>query len=228
MIENALGRDHTDLQRAKRMGVAPSASLKRHFLALARQTRHWFDSQSQPHSQPGRVRTVGITSLSPKVGNSTIAYNLAVGICSLSRSRALLVESNFGKSFLSRRLGHSRRSGLSEVLVGMAEMEESVSETPISGLDLLGAGQVTDQVALELPFDLLPETINRCFLDYRYAVFDLPIANHLTACYSMVPHLDGVVLAVGASQIDHRRIGRFRQLMQGLGVPIIGLVINKQ
>lgn len=224
MIENALGRDQSDLQRAKRMGVAPSATLRRHFLALARQTRHWFDNN--PKSGP--VRTVGITSVAPRVGTSTIAYNLAVGVTSLSRSRTLLVESNFGKSFLSRRLGQARRPGLSEVLVEMAEMEDSVCETPIGGLDLLGAGQVTDQVALELPFDQLPQTIDRCFVDYRYAVFDLPPANHLTACYSIVPHLDGVILAVEASQIDHRCIGRFRQLVQGLGVPIIGLVINKQ
>ncbi len=227
MIENARSREQTDLQRAKRMGVAPSSSLRRHFLALARQTRHWFDGSGNGNvTRP--VRTVGVTSMQAKAGTSTIAYNLAVAIGSLSRSRTLLVESNFGKPFLTRRLGQSRKPGLSDVLVEMAEMEASVTETPIVGLDLLGPGQVTDQVAMELPFDLLPATINRSFLDYRYAIFDLPLANHLTACYSIVPHLDGVILAAEANQIDHRRIGRFRQLMQGLGVPIIGLVINKQ
>ena len=224
MIENLSGTDQKDRQRAKRMGIAPSARLRRHFLALARQSRHWFDNRPST----GQTRSIGVTSLGEGVGTSTIAYNLSVSLTSLARCRTLLVETNFGKHFITRRMGNARNPGFSEVLTGMAEMEDSVVETPIAGLNVLGCGQVTEQFALELPFDELPETINRCFLDYQYTVFDLPSANHLTACYSIVPNLDGVILAVDASQIDHRQIKRFRRMMDSLDVEIIGLVINKQ
>lgn len=224
MIENVLDQDQKNRQRAKRMGVAPSVSLRRHFLALARQVRQWHKSSVRA----GVPCTIGVTSLSPGAGNSTIAYNLSVAMTTLSRSRVLLVESNFGHHFISRRLGQSRKPGICELLSGMAEMEEAVNETPIKNLELLGCGQVPEQAALELPFDEMPAVISHNFSEYGYTIFDLPPANHLTACFSVAPHLDGIILSVEANNIDQKQIARFRQAMNNLGVEIIGMVINKQ
>lgn len=118
--------------------------------------------------------------------------------------------------------------GLSELLTGIVTMDEVITETPIENLDAIGCGQVNEQVALELPFDELPSVVNSSFIDYGYSIFDLPIANNLTACYSLAPSLDGIILNVEAHQIDHKLITRFRTTMQALNVPIIGMVINKQ
>lgn len=224
MIENVLDRDQKSRQRAKRMGVAPSVSLKKHFLALARQVRQWHKSSLLAE----RPCSVGVTSLSPGAGNSTIAYNLSVAMTNLSRSRVLLVESNFGHHFISRRLGQSRKPGVSELLSGMAEMEEAINETPIKNLDLLGCGQVPEQAALELPFDEMPALIGHSFSEYGYTLFDLAPANHLTSCFSIAPHLDGIILSVEANNIDQQQIARFRQAMDNFGVEILGMVINKQ
>jgi len=223
--ENTINSDVRDRQRAKRMGVAPSTSLRRHFLSLARQTKQWAKSN---HGNTGRPCAIGVTSMSRGAGNSTVAYNLAVAMTSVARSKILLVESNFGRHFITRRLGNSRQKGLSELLTGMTEMQEIVSETPIRNLDIIGCGQVDEQIALELPFDELPSVMNRSFIDYGYSIFDLPMASQLTACHSIVPSLDGIILTVEANHIDHKLISRFRNSMQSLGVPIVGMVINKQ
>lgn len=224
MIENTINQEQRDRQRAKRMGVAPSTSLRRHFLALARQSMNWAKSNGKPE----RTCSIGITSMSRGAGNSTVAYNLAAAMTSVARSRILFVESDFGRHFITRRLGNARQKGLSELLVGVTEMQEATFESPISNLDVLGCGQVAEQVALELPFDELPEVIHRDFIDYGYAIYDLPIASHLTAFYSLAPSLDGVILNIDANQIDQKLISRFRHSMNSIGVPVIGMVINKQ
>ena len=157
-----------------------------------------------------------------------MAYNLAVAMTSIARSKVLLVESDFGRHFITRRLGNGRKMGLSELLAGMAEMEDVLTETPIRNLEAMGCGQINEQVALELPFDELPSVIDRNFIDFGYTFFDLPVANNLTACYSMVPALDGVILNVEANQIDQKLVSRFRSAMQAINVPIVGMVINKQ
>ena len=175
-----------------------------------------------------RPCNIGVTSVGAGSGNSTVAYNLAVAMTSVARSKVLLVESDFGKHFITRRLGNARKLGLSELLSGMADLEETICETPIRNLDALGCGQVNEQIALELPFDELPSVITSSFTEYGYAIFDLPVASNLTACYSLVPSLDGVILNVEANQIDQKLISRFRNSMKGLNVPIIGMVINKQ
>ncbi len=224
MIENIANRDQKDRQRAKRMGVAPSASLRRHFMSLARQVRRWSAFKTEI---VGRPITIGVTSLNSGAGKSTVSYNLSAAICSIGRTATLLVESDFGSHYITRRLGQARSAGLSEMLIGVAEVDDVVHETPITDLHVLGSGRKTDQEALELPFDLLPELTSTQFTDYGYLIFDLPMATPLTACDAITPFLDGVILTVEANQIDHRLINRFRKNAESFGVEIIGLVINK-
>ena len=224
MIENITNRDQKDQQRAKRMGVAPSASLRRHFMSLARQVRRWSATKTEIVDRPV---TVGVTSLNSGAGKSTVSYNLSAAICSMGRTPTLLIESDFGSHYITRRLGQARSSGLSEMLLGTADADEVVHETPLTDLHVLGSGRKSDQESLELPFDLLPDLTSTQFADYGYLIFDLPMASPLTACDAITPFLDGVILTVEANQIDHRLINRFRKNAESFGVEIIGLVINK-
>ncbi len=217
MIERVTSRDH---QQARRAGVVPSSSLRPHFVSLARQVRRWAGSR------PGPVN-VGVTSLVAKAGRSTVSFNLASSLTSIIRDEVLLVEADFGKHFVTRRLGKSRSAGLSELITGFEDAEELIHETPLPNLSVLGSGRVAGQDALELPFDMLGNVVSDSFNGFGYVVFDLPVANHLTACYSIAGQLDGVILCVESNQIDQRQISRFRKQMEGLGVEIIGIVINK-
>ena len=223
MIENTMNRDQQDRQRAKRMGIAPSASLRRHFVALARQVTRW----GADKARAGRPLAIGVTSLNAGAGKSTVSYNLSAALCSIARTRTLLVESDFGQHYITRRLGQARSAGLSELLINVAEMEEVVHETPITDLQVMGCGRKSDEEALELPFDFLPELLTEKMLEYGYAIFDLPVSNHLTACHAISPYLDGLILTIEANQIDHRLINRFRKNAESFGVEIVGLVINK-
>ena len=137
------------------------------------------------------------------------------------------MESDFGQHYITRRLGQARSAGLSELLINVAEMEEVVHETPITDLQVMGCGRKSDEEALELPFDFLPEILTEKMPEYGYAIFDLPVSNHLTACHAVSPYLDGLILTIEANQIDHRQINRFRKNAANFGVEIIGMVINK-
>lgn len=225
MIENNIQPDQREFQRARRRGVAPSSSLRRHFFALGRQVKHWADSRREHAS--GRGVAIGVTSLTKGAGKSTVSFNLACALTSLSRTQGLLVEADFGKHYVSRRLGYARAPGLSEMLLGVAEFEESVLPTTLSDLSVMGCGRKSDQEALELPFDTLPVLMNEQLNEFGFLVFDLPLADHLTACHSILPHLDGVILTVESNQIDQRQINRFRRQAESRGIEIIGVVLNK-
>ena len=224
MIEDITNRDQKDRQRARRMGIAPSSSLRRHFMSLARQVHRWSTAKTEI---VGRPVAIGVTSLNSGAGKSTVSYNLSAAICSIGRTTTLLVESDFGSNHITRRLGQARSVGLSEMLIGLAEVDEVIHETPLTDLHVMGAGRKSDQEALELPFDLLPDLISKPLADYGYLIFDLPMANTLTACDAITPYLDGVILTVEANQIDHRLTNRFRKNAESFEVDIIGLVINK-
>ena len=206
------------------MGVAPSVSLRGHFVSLARQIRNWETTKT---NVVGRALTIGVTSLSTGAGKSTVSYNLSAALSTIGRVRTLLVEADFGKHYITRRLGQARSAGLSEMLIGVSDIDEVIHETPLRNLQVMGCGRKSDQEALELPFDNLPELFEDNLTEFGYVVLDLPVANQLTACHAISPFLDGVILAVEANQIDHRLINRFKKNAETFGVNIIGLIINK-
>lgn len=206
---------------ARRGGVSPSSSLRPHFVSLARQVLRWSEKLTD------KPVNVGVTSLHSRAGRSTVSYNLAAALASVNREKILLVESDFGKHYLTRRLGRARAAGLAELILGVDEPEDIINETPLKGLSVIGCGRKSGQEALELPFDLVPNVIAEKFSEFAFTVFDLPVASHLTACYSLASQLDGVILTVEANQIDQRQINRFRKQMDTYGVEIIGVVINK-
>ena len=224
MIENNI-EQRRQTQRARRRGVVASASLRRHFLALGRQVKQW--SESRPISPKDRGFAIGVTALTKAAGKSTVSFNLACALASLVRKRGLLIESDFGKHYVTRRLGHARAPGLSELLLGVAEPHETLFSTSMAELLVMGCGRKSEQEAVELPFDELGSLMNGALKDFGFLVFDLPIADHLTACHAIVPHLDGIILTVDSGHIDQGQISRFRKQIESQGIEIVGVVLNK-
>ena len=220
MIENNLNR-----RRTHRRSVVPSSSLRGHFFALARQIRQWSDAHGKDVS--GRGTNIGVTSLDSGAGTSTVSFNLTCALASLCRAKTLLIESDFGSHYITRRLGHAKSPGLSEMLLGVASADETVFATPIADVSIMGCGTKSDQEALELPFDTLDPILQESLADFQYTVFDLPLASNLTACHSIAPYLDGVILTVDSNLIDQRRISRFKKQLETYGVEVIGIVLNK-
>ncbi len=214
------GNGNPDWQRARRLGISPSVHLRRHFVALARRVKHF----AAPFARPAKI---GVTSLDRRVGKSTIAFNLASALASIESDRVLLAEADFGKHFLSRRLGSGGSPGLSEIIAAAADPSECILSTPIDRLSVLGSGHISEQDSVEMPFDSLGTILDERFNNFGYLVFDLPVANELTSCFSILPHLDGVMLAVEANKIDRKQIARAKTRITNCGVELIGLVINR-
>ena len=224
MIEKLSDNESRSARLARRKGISPSVSLRRHFVALARQVNDWRQT-NMPSA--GRAMRLGVTSLSGNAGRSTVSFNLAASLGSLNRSAVLLVESDFGKHYVTRRLGYARSSGLSELMTGEVDFGDIVHPTPLPYVSVIGSGQKSDQEAIELPFDDFSKPFDIQASEFGSIVFDLPVANHLTAFHAIAPHLDGVLLTVESNQIEPRLVERFRRQLDGQGVSILGLVINK-
>lgn len=227
MIDNNINREsdelrqlHSDWQGSQRHVLSPSSHLRRHFVALARRVKQW----AAPCGRPAKI---GVTSLDRKVGKSTISFNLASALTRIESDHVLLVEADFGKHFVSRKLGFAGTPGLSEIIVSGNNPEECILPTPIGDLSVLGSGHISEQESVEMPFDLLGPILDNNFDQFGYLIFDLSVANDLSSCYSILPYLDGVIIAVDAANIDRKQIGRAKTRLASMGVELIGMVINR-
>lgn len=220
MIENNLQK-----RRSRRNVISPSNSLRGHFFALARQVRQWADTNEFVGTE-GSI-SVGVTSLERGVGASTVSFNLTCALASLCRARTLLVEADFGRPYISRRLGQAKSPGLAELLLDSANVEDVVFASPIADVSVMGCGRKTESEALSLPFDGVSPLLKESLSEYAFTIFDLPLASDLTACHSLAPFLDGVILTVDSNFIDQRRVERFKKQVESYGVPVVGVVLNK-
>lgn len=86
------------------------------------------------------VSTMLVTSAAPGEGKSTVSINLAAAAACLGE-KVILVEADFRKPVVARRLGVRAVPGLSELLVGSATLPDVTS---IRSIPILGLGQGED------------------------------------------------------------------------------------
>lgn len=202
--------------------VKASQALRRHFLSLGRQVVRWADKLTLDSV------CIGVTCLDRRIGTSTVSFNLAAAIGKVLENNVLYAEADFGNPFLFRKRGGKLPVGLSDVLKG--DVESSSAIVQLEGephLSALGCGLTKERDSVELPLGNLKTVVADQLSHFDFVVFDLPIADGLTACDSVASQLDGVILVVESGDIDQRRIESFRNRMNRMNVEIIGLVINK-
>jgi uncharacterized protein involved in exopolysaccharide biosynthesis len=88
-----------------------------------------------------RMRTVAFTSTKAGDGKSMVALETAIAMAELE-PRVLLLDADLRMPSLHTRLQIERTPGLSDVLVGTADIEDAIRSTPHAGLDIVTAGTV--------------------------------------------------------------------------------------
>lgn len=174
------------------------------------------------------VRVIGVTSARRNEGKSTVASNLA---CLLAGSgfRILLIDADFRRGALSRAAGFSDNgNGLGHVLLGRAQVRDSVIEAPNSGVALLPA-----EASASATFDALlgSGAMKRCIDEalggHDVVIIDLPPLEESPGAMAAAPLLSGVVVVVqwGATPADvaANAVAELR----GAGGRIIGSILNK-
>ena len=200
----------------KPLKLTASKRLELHFLSLARQLVDW--------NRRGTDRqTVGVTGSSPKVGASTVAFNLAASLARICSGKVLLVETDFGHPLASKKLP-SPSHGLSDVLTLEVNPDDCIQPTTIERLSLMGCGSVAAADAMSISFEALDKLNDELRGTFDFVVYDLPAASDLTPCFSIANQLDGNLVICAADNVDQDRINRIKKRLSY--TTIIGLVLN--
>lgn len=205
----------------RQIRVRASERLRVHFLALARRLADWRRAR-----ESSGCLALGVAPIESRVGSSTVAFNLAASLATISTGNVLLIECAFGKPNISRRTPRPGK-GLAEVLQGTETPPNCIFPTSIEQLYFMGTGLVDLADAMQLPFEAI-RTLNAEIGDsFDYVIYDLPTANEVTACYPIVQQLDASIIVAEANVIDEDRINRVSKRYEELQTPLIGMVLNK-
>jgi capsular exopolysaccharide synthesis family protein len=176
---------------------------------------------------PGKGgHTVLVTSTVPMEGKTTTALNLAVA-AALSGRRVVLLDSDLRHPVIHRLLGMNGAKGITDVLVGEAELPEVLQAVRDTGLRFISSGTRAPN-----PTDLLDSAGMRNLVEELRKQADLVIFDSppmLSVADSLVlASLSDAVLMVCVPGASHRRaIQQSRLLLAQVGHTISGVVLNK-
>lgn len=154
-------------------------------------------------SDPARARTMLVCSPKPGDGKTYCAINLAISMAAERDLRVLLVDADFAKPSVMRRLGVEDGPGLLDALGDPAiDVESRVVETDVPGLSLLPAGASSTADTELIASDRTPALIARLLAadPQRVVIFDSPPALAASPASVLALHVGQVALVVRADR----------------------------
>lgn len=167
---------------------------------------------------------VVITSPNSGEGKSTTAANMAIAFAQLGE-RVLLIDADMRRSSLHKKLKTDNSEGLSNILAGMARVEDCIK--PVNeNLFFLSSGRVPPNPSELLGSAEFAELIDKVSPAYGCVIIDTPPINVVSDTLVAAPHTAGIVLVVRDGQTHNDDIRRVIDAAEFANIKILGTVIN--
>jgi protein-tyrosine kinase len=173
------------------------------------------------------VSTLGITSLRPGEGKTTLAINLAIAISMDINQTVLLVDGDLRTPSIASYLGFEPAVGLADVLAERATVAESLVNPGLPRLCVLPARDSIDNSAELLSSPQMLNLVHELRSRYsdRVVIFDLPPLMTVADTIGFLPILDASLLVVRDGTVQSADLRRMMSLLQEHN--LIGTVLNE-
>lgn len=166
-----------------------------------------------------------ISGASPNAGKTFVSNNLAATI-SLANKSVLFIDADLRKGYVHKMLGNEGKSGLSDILSGQANVEETIISVPDGQFDYIGRGQVPPNPAELLMHPRFEKLLAWASAKYDLVIIDTPPILAVTDA-AIIGRYAGTTLLVARFESNTVKeievsITRFEQS----GVNVKGCILN--
>lgn len=166
-----------------------------------------------------------ISGASPNAGKTFVSTNLAATI-SLANKSVLFIAADLRKGYVHKMLGNEGKSGLSDILSGQANVEETIISVPDGQFDYIGRGQVPPNPAELLMHPRFEKLLAWASAKYDLVIIDTPPILAVTDA-AIIGRYAGTTLLVARFESNTVKeievsITRFEQS----GVNVKGCILN--
>ena len=167
-----------------------------------------------------------VTSTGESEGKSTTVTSLARDFARQGK-RVLLIDADLRRPTIHRHFGLGEKSGLTDVLVGAARIEDVVQPSGTDNLSVMTALPVPPDPSLLLSGDAFQNVIDRASALYDIVMIDAPPLLGLSDSVSMSTAVDGVLFVVDASSFHKGATKSALRRLSLVGAPVLGAVLTK-
>jgi capsular exopolysaccharide synthesis family protein len=166
-----------------------------------------------------------ITSSIESEGKSTTAANLAIALAD-NGSRVLLVDADLRRPKVADYMGLEGAVGLSDALIGRANLKDVVQPWGKAGLYVLPAGSVPPNPSELLGSARMESMLAEFNRAFDVVIFDSPPLLPVTDAAILAKKVGGAIIIVAAGRTHKNQLKGAVTALHNVGAPISGLVLT--
>ena len=172
------------------------------------------------------LNTLMVTSPDMDEGKTVTAANLAVAIANEIDHTVLLVDTDLRHPSVHKYLGIETKQGLSDCLLGKAELSRVLIKTGVGKLVFLPAGSAVENTAELLSSEKMRALVYELKHRYkdRYIIFDSAPILVTSDSIPLSSHMDGILLVIQAARTTPKAAAQ--AISQIKGSNVLGVVFN--
>lgn len=173
----------------------------------------------------GSRRSFVVTSAMPSEGKSTTAANLAVCLSETGAS-VLLVDADLRRPRVAEVMGLEGAAGLTDLLVGRAELDDVVQPWGFLGLRVLPSGSVPPNPSELLGSMAMVSLLTEIEAAYDFVVIDSPPLLPVTDAAVLSRCVSGVVVVAAARRSTRHQLRQALTSVSEIGSRTLGVVLT--
>ena len=171
------------------------------------------------------MKTILVTSAEMNEGKTTTICNLAKCFGEFDDIKVILIDCDFKKRGVSRKLGISNPFGVSDIVFGNKKLDECIQK--VEDIDVLPSGGVPNNTSMLLNSKVMKNLVSELREKYDYVFIDSPPICRLNDACIIAQYVDGTVLVNASKEIDPKVAKLTLEKLKKVGANIIGVVLNK-
>ncbi|MBF0253683.1 MAG: polysaccharide biosynthesis tyrosine autokinase [Candidatus Omnitrophica bacterium] len=171
-------------------------------------------------------RRLMITSATEGEGKSTVSLLLGLSLASLGR-KILLIDTDLRKPKLHEYLHLNNAKGLTDYLVGAAELREVVRPVPGTSLNVITAGQPTLNATGLISSDRFHGLIESLGETYDRVIVDTPPILRVPDALIIAKSVPCGILVCGSRIVDKKAVKKAKQKFDLMRRTLVGIILNR-
>jgi len=168
-------------------------------------------------------RSFVLTSALPSEGKSTTSANLAIAIAETGAS-VVVVDGDLRRPRLAEVMGLDGTVGLTDVLIGRAELTDVLQPWGRGGLTVLAAGTTPPNPSELLGSRAMAELLGELTTAFDYVIVDAPPLLPVTDAAVISTMTSGAILVVGAGRASRGQLQQALGVLARIGSRVLGVV----
>lgn len=170
------------------------------------------------------LKVIALTSGIPAEGKSTVAANLALTMAELGH-KVLLIDADLRRPVQHRTWELLNRVGLSDVLVGEANIDDAIQEAE-TNLDVLTSGVLPPNPSVLIDSKHMVNLLAEFSQRYDYVIIDSPPISAAVDTLTLSRMADGLLLVVRPGVAETGSVDVSKELLRQPGHNLLGIVAN--